>query len=71
MKDDSLSIRGIDRPTWQRFKAKCAILGLSAGDRMNWLIADDLEREPCLEDVEKVISLRKLLTSRSSCALLK
>ena len=59
MKEECLSIRGIDRAVWRQFKAKCAILGVPVGLRINRILVQDIEKEPCFEDIEKEVSWKK------------
>ena len=44
MEKENLSIRGIDRDVWRHFKAKCAILGMTVGDRLTYLLSRDIEK---------------------------
>lgn len=51
MEKENLSIRGINRAIWSHFKAKCAILGIPVGQRLNQLLMNDLNNEPRIEDI--------------------
>lgn len=53
--NENLSIRGIDRGIWQRFKAKCAILGIPVGQRINQLLSNDTNDLPCIEDIIQAV----------------
>lgn len=60
IKEESLTIRGIDRQIWRRFKAKCILLGIPAGQGINRLIAEDVKQEPRFEDIEEELHYEKI-----------
>ena len=55
MDKENLSIRGINRGLWSHFKAKCAILGIPVGQRINQLLMSDLNNEPRIEDIIQAV----------------
>ena len=44
MEKRNLSIRGINRGVWSQFKAKCSLLNVPVGDRLNYLLSRDIEK---------------------------
>ena len=53
MGKENLSIRGIDRDVWRQFRGKCVLLGVTVGDRLNQLIAEDITIEATTDDLLK------------------
>ena len=46
-----ITVQGVDEAIWRAFRAKCIILAVPVGDRLNQLMAEDITTEATTADL--------------------
>ena len=46
-----ITVQGIDENLWRKFRGKCVLLAVPVGERLNQLMAEDIESEATIDDL--------------------